>query len=286
MIDLPTRLAELRDDRTHGASELARMALAIAADWSRDCPADDPAELLNQLRRLAARLTDLRPSMAPVANLIGNWRDSLPDDPDRPLPELRETAARLARLARAESEAAFAKTASDAAALVANGSTILTHSVSSTVREAIHQLRDSSVKVILTESRPGLEGRLLARQLSEWKIPVTVITDAAMALFLPRCDLALVGADSITSVGDVVNKSGTFLLALAAREHNVPFYVCAESFKQRPPGMPDPILEEMDPAELGVPDLPGVEASNIYFDVTPARLVTAWIDESGCRREW
>ena len=74
------------------------------------------------------------------------------------------------------------------------------------------------------------------------------------------------------------------MLALAAREQGVPFYVCCESFKWHEAGEPPPELEEMAPAELGVPAWPGVTVRNVYFDITPARLVSVWIDETGVRR--
>ncbi len=74
---------------------------------------------------------------------------------------------------------------------------------------------------------------------------------------------------------------GSYLLALAARDCGVPFYVCFESFKRTSRNAEEFELEEMDPAELSPPDLPGILVRNVYFDITPARLVTAWVDENG-----
>ncbi len=86
--------------------------------------------------------------------------------------------------------------------------------------------------------------------------------------------------------GAVVNKVGTYLLALAARDHDLPFYVCFESFKRTTRTAAEISLEEMDPRELEPPELPGILARNVYFDVTPARLVSSWIDELGAREHW
>ena len=98
--------------------------------------------------------------------------------------------------------------------------------------------------------------------------------------------MVLIGADSILADGSVINKAGTYVLALVAHDQGVPVYVCAESCKRRPLQLPEPALEEMDPAELspGEPSLgPHVRVRNIYFDRTPARLISGWIDEHGVR---
>jgi translation initiation factor eIF-2B subunit delta len=111
-----------------------------------------------------------------------------------------------------------------------------------------------------------------------------LITDAQINLFAPRADLALVGADALLEDGSVVNKAGTSLLALACHDNRVPFYVCAESFKKCPPGMDHIELEEMDQAELGH-HLPfPITTRNIYFDITPARLITTWFNEESGKR--
>jgi translation initiation factor 2B subunit (eIF-2B alpha/beta/delta family) len=159
----------------------------------------------------------------------------------------------------------------------------MTHSLSSTVVEVCRLLKDVGLRMIVTESRPLEEGRQLAGRLSAWGVPTTYITDAQMGLFVARADAVLVGADSVLADGAVVNKAGTYPLALAARDQGVPFHVCCESFKWRAADQPPPELEEMAPAELGLPDWPAVTVRNVYFDITPARLVSGWIDETGVR---
>jgi translation initiation factor 2B subunit (eIF-2B alpha/beta/delta family) len=112
---------------------------------------------------------------------------------------------------------------------------------------------------------------------------VTLLTDAEAGLFIPACAAVVVGADSVLADGAVVNKAGTYLLALAARANRpnpVPFVALAETLKIAPTSKPH--LEEMDPAEVvSSLELPGVSARNIYFDRTPAALVSALITELG-----
>jgi methylthioribose-1-phosphate isomerase len=135
----------------------------------------------------------------------------------------------------------------------------------------------------VSETRPRNQGLLTAWELAQHGIPHTVVTDNAGGLLMRRgrVDLCLVGTDRTTRTGDVANKIGTYLKALAARDNDVPFYVAAPSSSidwTLADGAAIPI-EERDRAELGLsPDTP---AFNPAFDVTPARLVTALVTERG-----
>lgn len=275
------QIAAIRDDRIHGASELARSCLAILARAARELPAEHPAELREQLLRMSRQLAEARPSMTPIRNLLRRWGEALAvgDDPD--LAAARDRAVEAAEDLIAVSRRAVVDCAARAARSLGASRTVMTHSFSSTVLEACRLLKDQGLRMIVTEARPLEEGRRLAERLAAWRVPTLYITDAQMGLFVARADAVLVGADSVLADGSVVNKVGTYPLALVAREFEVPFYVCCESFKRRDAGDPPPELEEMSPAELGVPDWPGVTVRNVYFDITPARLVTAWIDEAG-----
>src|SRR5260370_735480 len=132
----------------------------------------------------------------------------------------------------------------------------------------------------LTGSRPGGEGVALARALAPIGWQITLIADAAVGMFVREAAAVLVGADSIRTDGGVVNKVGTYPLALAAQRAGVPMFVLAESVKIAAPSAPL-VLEEMDPRELLPEPVPGVAARNPYFELTPAELVNATITERG-----
>ncbi len=144
------------------------------------------------------------------------------------------------------------------------------------------------------ETRPLLQGsRLTAWELSRAGIPVTVLPDSAAASLLAsgRIDAVITGADRIAANGDTANKLGTYPLALAAREAGVPFYVAAPltTFDPDTPDGRAIEIEQRDPSEVssvaGVRMTPeGVSTYNPAFDVTPARLVTAFICELGVLR--
>lgn len=282
--DFDSHLRNILQDREHGASELARRCLTLLAEIAEHAPADDSHGLRALLDHQAGRLAEARPSMAPVGNLLERWRHELARRAnENDLSLWRRQAAAVARELAAASLRAVDDLSAHGAALLGPGRTIMTHSLSSTVLAVFRALKDSGLEVIVTESRPLCEGRRLAEQLSRWEVPVTYITDAQMGLFVARADAVLVGADSLLADGSVVNKSGTYPLALLAREQAVPFYVCCESFK-RWRGSDQPPLEEMAAEELGVEALPQVSIRNIYFEITPARWVSAWISEQGIVR--
>ncbi|MFP3981427.1 MAG: S-methyl-5-thioribose-1-phosphate isomerase [Desulfobacterales bacterium] len=157
------------------------------------------------------------------------------------------------------------------------------------------------VHVWVDETRPLNQGaRLTAWELGAAGVPHTVITDNAGGHLMQKkmVDLVIVGTDRTTYTGDVANKIGTYLKALAARDNNIPFYVALPSSTfdwQIRDGVGQIPIEERDPDEVRY--MPGFEktdenllmpetspAANYAFDVTPARLVTGFITERGvCR---
>ncbi|MDY6822036.1 MAG: S-methyl-5-thioribose-1-phosphate isomerase [Deferribacterota bacterium] len=145
--------------------------------------------------------------------------------------------------------------------------------------------------VYVDETRPFFQGsRLTAYELLYEKIDFTIICDSAASFIMKtkKIDLAIVGADRIASNGDVINKIGTYSLAIAAREHKVPFYVAAPTYTfdfTIDNGFDVPI-EYRDPAEIkniGEYHIAPVKADalNPSFDVTPSKFVSGYITEKG-----
>jgi methylthioribose-1-phosphate isomerase len=151
-----------------------------------------------------------------------------------------------------------------------------------------------TIRVIVSETRPLLQGaRLTAWELTRSGIPCTVITDGMVASRLRKGDVhcVIVGADRIARNGDVANKIGTYALALAARAHDVPFYVAAPRTTfdfAIATGDQIPIEERSDDEVRGFQGRPTTPDAalvwNPAFDVTPARLVTAYITDAGVLR--
>ncbi len=147
------------------------------------------------------------------------------------------------------------------------------------------------IKVIATETRPLLQGaRLTVWELVKEGIPVTLITDNMVGYILSKglVNKVLVGADRILLTGHVINKIGTYTIAVLANRHNVPFYAVAPTSTIDPQTkVEDVIIEERDPDEvrtilkkiyITVRDVPVI---NPAFDITPPELVTGIITEKG-----
>lgn len=141
--------------------------------------------------------------------------------------------------------------------------------------------------VWVSETRPRNQGQLTAWELGQAGVPRSFVADNAAGLLLMRgeVDIVIVGADRIAANGDVANKVGTYLKALAARAHNIPFYVAAPLSTidfECPDGAAIPI-EERDAEELGIHalGLADCPVRNLAFDVTPAELVAGIITEHG-----
>lgn len=149
------------------------------------------------------------------------------------------------------------------------------------------------VHVLVDETRPRLQGaRLTAWELDQYGIPHEIISDNAAGYFLSRGKVAacFVGADRVAANGDVANKIGTYMLALAAHDNGVPFYavVPTSTIDLSLPSGADIPIEERDPNEVldmeqeGRPVAPAnSKALNPAFDITPNRLVTAIVTEIG-----
>jgi methylthioribose-1-phosphate isomerase len=155
-----------------------------------------------------------------------------------------------------------------------------------------------AVHVWVDETRPRLQGALTAWELGQEGVPHTVIADNTAGYLMQhgRVDVVITGTDRVTRHGDVANKIGTYLKALAAHDNGVPFYVAAPTpsidwSSDDPAAIP---IEERDPRELthvrgltgtGVDEVrvhpEGSPALNVGFDVTPARLITGLITEHG-----
>jgi methylthioribose-1-phosphate isomerase len=190
--------------------------------------------------------------------------------------------------------------------LIPDGSTVLTHCNAGALATAgdygtalgvIRGARDAGkrVAVIADETRPFLQGlRLTAWELAKDDIPVTVITDnmAGHVMKSGKVNVVVVGADRIAANGDAANKIGTYMVAVLANKHDIPFYVAApiSTLDLTLKTGQDIPIEERDSREVThigeqqlAPD--GVEVQNPAFDVTPNELITAIITDKGIARQ-
>ncbi len=232
-----------------------------------------------QLLELAQSLAAAQPRMAPLLNLTNAVLLAAEKSAARPNPAeaVNEAACAFAGGMEKHAEEAAVRFSS----CLKKRSVILTLSSSDTVKRALmHAWRRKRLeRVILTESRPLLEGRQMAVELGRAGVPVTLIVDAAMLEAMRAADVALAGADAVTVQG-VVNKTGTALLALTARACRKPIYAVCSSEKLLPAGLKLAGEPLRDPGEILPRRSPGVTVMNRYFDLTPLGQLTGIITEA------
>ncbi len=187
------------------------------------------------------------------------------------------------------------------AELLADGARVLTHCNAGALATAGHGtalgvIRSAvaagkRISVVADETRPLLQGaRLTAWEMVRANIPVTLITDNMSGHLMSRgeIDAVVVGADRVAANGDFANKIGTYMVAVLARRHKIPFYVASPLSTidmSLATGFDIPIEERSVDEVTGFREFKwapgGVQVQNPAFDITPSELVTALITEEG-----
>ena len=266
---------ELANDNTSGATELIHKLLALC----ENCAIGYHVEALREGFALLEQSQLSMPSLHAVLHILKS--DFLPK-----LQEGEENADAIQYIASLE------KILSESGETIAQmfaekfsePQRAVTISRSSTVLASLRRLheREQLRHVYVLEARPMLEGHRTIRDLTEKGVAATLMTDAAMVEALQQADFAVVGADSISADGYLLNKTGTFPLAMCCRQLDIPLYVVCDSLKFSPqlreqvpvedkPG--EQLLERRDGDNFGI--------WNRYFEWTPVDYCTAFITERG-----
>ena len=168
---------------------------------------------------------------------------------------------------------------------IKKNATILTHCHSTATMEIIKQLKKmkKSPHVIVTESRPLLQGKITAKELAKAGVDVTYVVDSAIMPFIHDIDVYLTGADAITSDGDVINKVGTAIYAVLADKYDIPYYVAASTYKFDPATFVKghTKIEHRSTKEIATFKSRKIKISNPAFDKTEAKYINAIICEKG-----
>ena len=277
-----------------GAHGLALAAMEIAAKTN------DKEEFIEKLKQYAEYLKSSRPTAVNLMwavdkqfELAKNSEKSV----DETVKMLIENGIKLEN----EDIEINKKIGDNGAKLVKKGATILTHcnagalatvgygTALGVVRSAF--AKDNTIQVFADETRPRQQGaRITTFELKMDGIPVTLITDGMCSYFMSKgmIDMVVVGADRIAANGDTANKIGTYTVAIAAKYHNIPFYVAAplstidisiDSGAKIP--IEERSKEEVTHINGKTICAEGVNVINPGFDVTPNELITGIITEKG-----
>jgi translation initiation factor 2B subunit (eIF-2B alpha/beta/delta family) len=260
---LAERVEELRSDREHGASWMARRAVETLAEIARETTGES-SELVERLIRAGRELSASRPGIGAVAGAVG-----------RVLAAAKRQAhldpKQLERVVLEEAQALIEQRTRAAASIAIqlrdriDGEVVLTHSASATVREAF--LKTPPARALCTVSHPHEEGREFAAELRDLGIDARLVEDEDAAGELAEVSVFLVGADTVFHDGTLCNKIGTSRLAGAAAELNVPTVVACEVIKLAPVAAVDAPNMRPEAREL--------------FDLTPPDLIDQVVTEEG-----
>jgi translation initiation factor 2B subunit (eIF-2B alpha/beta/delta family) len=256
---LGERIEELRSDRQHGGSWMARRAVEALAEVAEQSAASSEALLAN-LVSAGRELAESRPGVGAVAGAVGRLLAAASGNAQLDIDQFRQ-------LVREEAESLVDGRRRAAAAIAIQlrerleDAVVLTHSASATVREAL--LLTPPERVICTVSSPQDEGRPFSEELREAGLEVELVEDDRAPEQLEWASLLLVGADTVFRCGTVSNKAGTHALAEAAAIQGVPAVVACEVIKLAPMDADDADLEHG------------------LFDLTPPELIDRVVTEEG-----
>lgn len=280
----PTKQAinDIKSLKVQGAENVAIAAVSLIRQVLKESKHETPEHLLAHLETIKSQLFDSRPTEPCMRNAVNFLLSSLKTD------DIHYLKAHLdlkIQSALAHFEEAKARIAEYGARKIPKNSTVFTHCHSSAVISILKKAKLDGKKFAVhnTETRPLLQGRLTAKELSSCGIPVTMFVDSAARLALKRADIMLIGADAITSEGKVINKIGSELFAEVANKYEIPVYICTDSWKFDPLTIfgYEETIEERGRKEIW-PDAPkSVDIDNHAFEKIEPDLITGIISELG-----
>lgn len=294
----------IKEMRLRGAPAIGAataLGIALGVNYSK---ASSYKKLSQELNRIVKTFQGTRPTAANLFWACRRMREKFWENKDKSPREIKRILIQEAKRIAQEDIECCKRIGRIGASLIKKGDSILTHCNTGALATvgygtALGVIKKAhgegkGIRVFVGETRPRLQGaRLTTWELKREGIPFTLITDNMAGYFMKRreIDLVMVGADRIAGNGDVVNKIGTYPLAVLAKEHRIPFYVaCPTSTIDLGISSGEEIpIEERDKREVthigGRALVPkGTRAANPAFDLTPHEYIKAIITEKGIAR--
>jgi len=268
-----------------GSTEAAEYALSIIRNGLLE--AKDFYEVCMNLIETSKDLLKIRSTSALIINTLRELFIKALDVKPKNLERFKEELSKLIDKKITYAKWATQRLGEIGARRLRERETILVHSYSYSVYKVIEEAvkLGKDIEVYVTESRPGLEGLVMAEALEKLNIPVTLIVDSAVRFVMPKITRVLVGAEAIAANGAIVGKVGTSVVALTAKEARVRVFVAAGTYKfsletvfgeliQIPQAPPDTVIEDKELKNR-------VKIYAPLMDVTPPDYIDAIITERG-----
>jgi len=276
---------KIRRLEVQGARNVAIAAVKAIRTLAEQTRAKNKTAFLNELKEAQVVLFASRETEPLMRNAIRWIITQTQDSTTEKVEALSEMVASNAALFLQNLEASRELTAEIGARRIRDGMLIFTHCHSSTVTRMIAKAKadGKEFSVICTETRPAFQGRTTAQEMLELGVQTMFIVDSASRSYMGDVDLVVVGADAITSEGNVVNKVGTSAIAVLANEARKPFYVVSELLKFDPETVYGAYerIEQRNPSEVWNKAPEKLSVRNPAFDVTPSRYIHGLICEAG-----
>ena len=283
--ELEQMLTAISEDLTSGAAELGLRAINIYRHILDHAGNKSMATVKRELAEASHKLIKGQPAMAPLFNLANNVLFEA--DESGTIEEMKDSCTRIADKFEARLCESASKIAEATSKLVPWGETVFAYSFSSTVVSSLLNAKSQQkpFRVVCTESRPSMEGRKMAEMLASAGVEVTHTFDSAMGLFLPGCRVAFMGVDAVARPG-IVNKVGSWLLALACRELKIPIFALAGTEKFVSDDWLFSFEDHQRPGSEVWDKAPnGISVINRQFELIPFNWIAGLVTEEGILRK-
>ncbi|MBU0527079.1 MAG: S-methyl-5-thioribose-1-phosphate isomerase [Candidatus Micrarchaeota archaeon] len=279
-------IKDIKSLKIQGARNVAKASLKALIIVAKNSKAKTTSDFIREFADAEDKLSVSRPTEPMMRNLL---RESLifaeESAKKKTLVMAKKAIVSHEKMLIKKMESDAEKLATYGAKLIPDNALVLTHCHSSTVTRILITAKKlkKKFKVVSFETRPRYQGRKTAKELADSGIDVTLAVDGAMEMFMRKADIVLVGADSITSRGDLINKIGTSTLAHIAKMNDVSFYCAAELSKYSPKTMfgTREEIEERDPKEVWERPPKKVKIRNPAFEATAAKYINGFVTEVG-----
>ncbi len=276
---------QIRQLRVQGARNVAIAAIKALQLLAETTKAETRKNFIAELCEARTLLFSSRETEPLMRNAVRWVITQVEDSDERKVTELVNLVLVCSQSFQKNLAASKERIAEIGAKRIRNGSVVFTHCHSSTATHMLWKAKEDGVnfEVICTETRPAFQGRITAKEMLSLGVKTTFIVDSAARSFMHDVDIVVVGADAITSEGNVVNKIGTSTIAVLAHEARKPFYVVSELLKFDPATLYGEYekIEERSRDEIWKDAPVELTVRNPAFDVTPRDLIHGIICEEG-----
>jgi len=284
-------LDRIRSKEFRGPTRVTQAALKALSEASQVSRSRSPKDFVEEQAAFGELLIKTRPTAILLANgvrqVIDAVRTSAEQQPS--VPVLQQIVLKTVDSFLAEIEQSVEKIGEIGARRLRSGDTVLCYGHSTSVLSIVQKAQEQgkNPRVIVSEARPELEGRSMAKEFLKINVPTTMIIDSAVSYFMKDVDRVLIGADAVSANGAVINKIGTSTVAAIAHLSRVNVFVAASVHKFSTETILGELveIEELDPSLVisreMMTEFKGMNIRNPAFDVTPPEHIDLIVTERG-----